>query len=79
MDSIRDFKDKWYVLQPSTQTVVGSLFDPTTVVDEDGEPCLDAEGILDMGRISKFPIHWRSAHYDHGPGYYHFRRRYERR
>ena len=66
MDYVRDFKDKWYILQPSTQTVVDSMFDPATMVDEDGEPCLDAKGNPEMGRISKFPIRWCSAHYDHG-------------
>ena len=71
MDYVRDFKDKWYILQPSTQTIVDSLFEPAAVVDEDGEPCLDAEGNPEIGRISRFPIHWCSGHYDHGPGHYH--------
>ena len=71
MDYVRDFKDKWYILQPSTQTAIGSLFEPATVADEDGEPCLDAKGNLEIGKVSKFPIHWCSGHYDNGPGYYH--------
>ena len=71
MDSVRDFKDKWYILQPSTQTVVDLLFEPATVVDEDGEPCFDAQGNPEIGRVSRFSIHWCSGHYDHGPGYYH--------
>ena len=72
MDSVRGFKDKWYVLQPVTQTALDSLFESeTAVVDEDGEPLMDAEGRPAVGRISKFPIHWCSGHYDHGTGYYH--------
>ena len=83
MDSVRDFKDKWYILQPATQTALEplfepatqttleSLFEPTTVVDEDGEPILDAKGSPAVGRVSRFPIHWCSGHYDHGPGHYH--------
>ena len=71
MGSVRDFKDKWYILQPSTQTAVDSLFEPAAVVDEDRELCLDPKGNPEMGRLSKFPIHWGLGHYDHGPGYYH--------
>ena len=44
MDSIRDFKDKWYVVRPTSQTVVDVVFDPAPVVDEDGEPCYDTNG-----------------------------------
>ena len=47
-----------------------SLFELAAVVNEDGEPCLDSEG-PEIGKVSKFPIHWCSGHYDHGPGYYH--------
>ena len=47
------------------------MFDLAPVVDEDGEPCYDVNGEQEMGRISKFPIHWCSGHYDHGPGHYH--------
>ncbi|CAI8601241.1 unnamed protein product [Vicia faba] len=71
MDSVRDFKDKCYILQPSTQTTLDSLFDPATIMDEDGDSCLDTEGNPEIGRISKFPIHWCSGHYDHGSGHYH--------
>ncbi|CAI8591638.1 unnamed protein product [Vicia faba] len=71
MDSVRDFKDKWYILQPSTQTAVDSLFESTAVVDKNGELCLDSEGNSEIGKVSKFPIHWCSSHYVHGPGYYH--------
>ena len=72
MDSVRDFKDKWYVLHPITQTALDSLFESeTVVVYTDGEPLVDAEGRPVVGRISRFPIHWCSGHYDHGTGYYH--------
>ena len=71
MNSVREFKDKRYVLQPSTQTVVDAMFDPNSVMDEDGESCYDAKGNPEIGRISKFPIHWCSGHYNHGPGHYH--------
>ncbi|KAL5058119.1 hypothetical protein RYX36_029723, partial [Vicia faba] len=72
MDLVRGFKDKWYVLQPVTHTALDSLFEAeTAVVDEDGEPPMDVEGRPAVGRVSKFPIHWFSGHYDHGTGYYH--------
>ena len=57
IDSVRDFKDRWYVLQPSTQTALNALFDPASAVDEDGEPCYDAEGNPEIRRILKFPTH----------------------
>ena len=69
MDSVRGFKDKWYVLQPVTQTALDSIYEEeTAVVDENGEPVMDAEGRPAMGRVSKFPLHWCSGHYDHGMG-----------
>ena len=68
MDSVRDFNDKWYIFQPSTQTALDSLFKLATVKDEDGKPCLNAEGNPKVGQISRFPIHWCSVHYNHGPG-----------
>ncbi|CAI8617795.1 unnamed protein product [Vicia faba] len=72
MDSVRDFKNKWYVLQPTTQTALDSLFElETMVVDGDGEPLVDAEGSPAVGRISRFPIHWCSGHYEQGTEHYH--------
>ena len=38
MDSVMDFKDKWYILQPVTQIALDSLYEPeTAIVDEDGQ------------------------------------------
>ena len=71
MDSVRDFKDKWYILHPTTQTALDSLFEPATLVDKDGDPILDADGSPAVRRVSRFPIHWCSGHYDHGSGNYH--------
>ena len=72
MDSVRGFKDKWYVLQPVTQTALDSMYEEeTTVVDENGEPLMDAEGLPVVGRVSKFPLHWFSRHYEHGTRHYH--------
>ena len=41
------------------------------MVDGDREPLVDAEGSPAVGRISKFPIHWCSGHYEHGTRHYH--------
>ena len=49
MDSVRDFKDRWYVVQPTSQTFVDVVFDPTAIMDEDGEPCYDTNGKQEMG------------------------------
>ena len=72
IDSVWGFKDKWYVLQSVTQTTLDSMYEEdTAVVDENGEPLMDAEGRLAMGSVSKFPLHWCSRHYEHGTGNYH--------
>ena len=47
------------------------VFDPVQVVDEDREVCYNEEGNLEIGRLSKFPIHWCSGHYDYSPIHYH--------
>ena len=41
------------------------------MVDGDREPLVDAEGSPTVGRISRFPIHWCSGHYEHDTGHYH--------
>ena len=71
MDFVRDFKDKWYVVQPSSQAVVDVVFDPVSIVNEDKEVCYDGEGNPEIGQLTKFPIHWCSGHYEHSPGHYH--------
>ena len=58
MDYVRDYKEKWYVVQPSSQEGVDTVFDPVSLVDEDGEVCYDEDENKDIWRLSKFPIHW---------------------
>ena len=72
MDSVRGFKDKWYIVRPVTTTGLESVYEEETVVTDDhGEALLDDEGRPVLGRVAKFPLHWTSRHYEHGTGYYH--------
>ena len=72
MDSVRGFKDKWYVVWPITQTALDSVYEEeTAVTDENGEPLMNDEGFPVLGRVSKFSLHWCSRHYEHGTGHYH--------
>ena len=72
MDSVRGFKDKWYVVRPVTTTGLESVYEEEAVItDDDGEALLDDEGHPVLGRTTKFPVHWISRHYEHGTRYYH--------
>ena len=72
MDSVRRFKDKWYVVRPVTDAALNSLFEEEEPVsDEDGEAMLGDDGNPVLGRRAKVPVHWMSRHYEHGTGYYH--------
>ena len=51
MDYVREFKDKWYVVHPSSQAAVDSVFNLTSVVDEDGEVCYDEDRNPEIGRL----------------------------
>ena len=44
MDSVRNFKNRWYIVQPSSQEAVDAVFDLVQVVDEDGEVCYNEGG-----------------------------------
>ena len=72
MDSVRGFKDKWYVVRPVTTSALGTLYEEEEALsDEDGEAVLGDDGSPVMARTAKFPVHWLSRHYEHGTGYYH--------
>ena len=43
MDFFCYFKDKWYVMQPSSQEAVDAVFDPVSIIHEDGEVILDED------------------------------------
>ena len=56
MDSVRGFKDKWYIVRPVTKTGLESVYEEETVVTDDhGEALLDDEGRPVLGREAKFP------------------------
>ena len=40
MDSVRGFKDKWYVMRPITQTALDSVYEEETAVDDENESLL---------------------------------------
>ena len=72
MDSVRGFKDKWYVVRPVTTAALESLYEEEAPMsDDDGEAILDNDGYPVMARTAKFPVHWMFRHYEHGTGYYH--------
>ena len=72
MDSVRGFKDKWYVVHPITDSAVDSLYEEEgPVSDDDGEALLNDDGSPVLGRRAKFPVYWMPRHFEHGTGYFH--------
>ena len=60
MDSVRGFKDKWYVVRPVTTSALNSLFEEEEPVsDEDGEAMLGDDGNPVLGRTAKVLVRER--------------------
>ena len=58
MDSVRGFKDKWYVVRPVTTSALKSLYEEEAPKsDDDGEAVLDNNGYPVMARTAKFHVH----------------------
>src|ERR1051325_5239667 len=62
LDSVRDFKKRFYVIKLVTREAEDTLFERTVVVNEEGK---------EVERIwAKFPLEWDKKHYERGPDFY---------
>ncbi|MCI72314.1 hypothetical protein A2U01_0093577, partial [Trifolium medium] len=58
VDSVRDFKERYYVVKPVSQLAVDSLFETELDVEEDGTVRRDEEGNEMTRLVPRFPMCW---------------------
>ena len=63
MDSVRDFKDMYYLVKPVSREAFDSVFEQAIVVDEDVNICYDDDMNKESELVSKLPLHWCDIHF----------------
>ncbi|MCI31522.1 hypothetical protein A2U01_0052734, partial [Trifolium medium] len=63
VDSVRGFKERYYVVRPRTPSARDSLFETTIVTEEDGSSRLDENGRPMTRRVARFPLSWSEEHF----------------
>ncbi|MCI51543.1 hypothetical protein A2U01_0072787, partial [Trifolium medium] len=63
VDSVRGFKERYYVVRPRTQSARDSLYETVIVTEEDGSARLDATGRPGTRRVARFPLSWSEDHF----------------
>ncbi|XP_058786440.1 uncharacterized protein LOC131661054 [Vicia villosa] len=70
VDSVKDFKDRYYVVRLRSRAAYTSLSKMVTVRGEDGAPERDEEGNVHTRLCSVFPFVWWKAHFSFPPKHY---------
>ncbi|MCI51458.1 hypothetical protein A2U01_0072702, partial [Trifolium medium] len=70
IDSIRHFKERFYIVRPLTELAIDSLFESEFVLNEDGFVRLDEGGVEMTRLVSRFPLCWTRDHFDQPTEYY---------
>ncbi|MCI60292.1 hypothetical protein A2U01_0081547, partial [Trifolium medium] len=70
VDSVRGFKERYYVVKPVSQLAVDSLFETELDVDEDGTVRRDEEGNEMTRLVPRFPMCWTKKHFDKPTDFY---------
>ncbi|MCI55013.1 hypothetical protein A2U01_0076263, partial [Trifolium medium] len=55
IDSVRGFKERYYVVKSITPYATDSLYKTEVVTEENGSARLDANGLPVMRRVPRFP------------------------
>lgn len=63
MDSIKDFKDKYYLIHPESERVYNSVIRVVIETDRDGLIILDEDGQVKTRLTLLFPFRWWKAHF----------------
>ncbi|MCI20843.1 hypothetical protein A2U01_0042006 [Trifolium medium] len=70
VDSVRHFKERFYIVRPLTELAMDSLFESEFVTNEDGSVRLDEEGVEMTRLVYRFPLCWTREHFDKPTEYY---------
>ncbi|MCI43756.1 hypothetical protein A2U01_0064994, partial [Trifolium medium] len=63
-DSVRGFKERYFVVKPITPSAIDSLYKTVVVTAEDGTAQLDENGEQVTRRVRRFPLNWTRKHFD---------------
>ena len=67
VDSVRNFKDKYFLVTSVSESAFSSALELTTEVDDEGNVLYDEDGNVKTELVSLFPFHWTEAHFDEEP------------
>ncbi|MCI32329.1 hypothetical protein A2U01_0053542 [Trifolium medium] len=70
VDSIRGFKERYYVVRPVTQSARDSLYRIKKLTNSDESAQLDEQGVQMMRRVVRFPLSWTEKHFTVGTDAY---------
>lgn len=71
-ESIKDFKDRFYLIKPLTHTALHTIYSITEIVDQNGEAIIEENGNPAQKWVPKLRLHWVPDHYGQVVGRYHF-------
>ncbi|MCI48113.1 hypothetical protein A2U01_0069356, partial [Trifolium medium] len=70
VDSVRHFKERFYIVRLLTDLAMDNLFESEFVLNEDGSVRLDEDGVEMTRLVSRFPLCWTREHFDQPTEYY---------
>ncbi|CAJ2646870.1 unnamed protein product [Trifolium pratense] len=69
-DSVRNFKERYYIVRPESPAALDNLLEPRPDLDEHGVARRDAAGRVLTRMEPKFPLSWTYAHFHKDPRQY---------
>ncbi|MCI11830.1 hypothetical protein A2U01_0032932, partial [Trifolium medium] len=63
VDSVRGFKERYYVARPRTPSARDSLYETIIETEQDGSARLDEDGRPVTRRVTRFPLSWSEEHF----------------
>ncbi|CAJ2639196.1 unnamed protein product [Trifolium pratense] len=70
VDSIKDFKERYYIVRPESPSARESLLELEEDIDEQGIARKDASGQVRLRAVPKFPLSWSYTHFQKEPKEY---------
>src|SRR3954471_3821460 len=70
IDSVKGFKDRYFVVQPISRTAYTEVSDLVVMRDEDSEVLRDEDGHVMRELCTRFPFFWWKGHFSSPPKHY---------
>src|SRR4051812_24423668 len=69
-DSVKGFKDRYFVVHPLSRTSYSEVSDLVVLRDDDGEVLRGEDGQVSREFCTRFPFFWWKGHFSSPPKYY---------